>query len=101
MRFVVYPESCIQDAVIDRIQWSISRSRGENLPIIQKMKSMIVRKTQSTETDIASDEILYIWSEEFEEVRMISLHDKIICHSNISEQFYTTIDRTPEMFLGK
>lgn len=85
MRFVVYPESSIQDTIINRIQWPLSRSRGENLSVVQEMKSMVIRKSESTKTYITSDEIFYICSEKLEKIRMISLHDKIICHRNISE----------------
>lgn len=65
------------------------------------MKPMIVRKTQSTETNITIDEILDIWSKQFEGIGAISFHDKIICQTHMLEQFYTAINRTPEMFLRK
>lgn len=81
----MYPESGIKHKIIHRIQRTISRDRREDFSIIKKMKTMIVRKTQTAETDITSDEVRYIWSEELEEIRMISLNDEIICHSNISE----------------
>lgn len=62
---------------------------------------MIIRKTQTAETGITSDEILDIWSEQLERIGAVSLHDKIICQTHILEQLYATINRTPEMFLRK
>lgn len=60
MRFVMHPESRIQDAIINRIEWSISRSRRENLSVVQEMKSMVIRKSKSTKTYITPDKISYI-----------------------------------------
>lgn len=65
------------------------------------MKPVIIRKSESTKTDISSDEILDIWSEQLERIGTVSLHNKIICQTHILEQLYATINRTPEMFLRK
>ena len=43
--FIVYPETSIQDTIIDRVEWTIPHHGRNNFSIIKKMKSMIIRRT--------------------------------------------------------
>lgn len=91
---VIYPETGVEDAVIDGIKWPISRSRTEDLSIIEKMKSVIVRKTQSREEQITAMKRINMKSEEFLEVSFIPFYIHQHRRSQITEELCTGIYRT-------
>ena len=45
MRFIVYPETSIQDTLINRIEWTITIERRDHFTIIDEMKSVIIRES--------------------------------------------------------
>lgn len=63
MGLILRPESRRENALVDRIEESFSRHAREYTTIIKKMKSMVIRKSQTTKTYITSPEILYFRTE--------------------------------------
>ena len=63
MRLILRPESRRENTLVNRIEESFSRHAREHTTIIKKMKSVIIRKSQTTKTYITSPEILYFRTE--------------------------------------